>query len=181
VIPVLKEEIEGLLGSLGLPNAQFTFELREADQLRPNGTDSLNLLFTANKGSRPGPLNKVASGGELSRIMLAVKSVLARYKELPAIIFDEIDTGVSGEIANKMAAIMGQMSQSMQLISITHLPQVAAKGEHHFKVFKEDVHGVTQTRIKELNRDERLVEIAGMIGGAKITETTLANARELLN
>lgn len=181
VIPVLKEKIEDLLGSLGLPNAQFTFELREADQLRPNGTDYLNLLFTANKGSRPGPLNKVASGGELSRIMLAVKSVLARYKELPAIVFDEIDTGVSGEIANMMAGIMGQMSRNMQLISITHLPQVAAKGEHHFKVFKEDIDGVTQTRIKELNRDERLVEIAGMIGGAKITETTLANARELLN
>lgn len=181
VIPVLKKKIEDLLGSLGLPNAQFTFELRESDQLRPSGTDNLNLLFTANKGSSPGPLNKVASGGELSRIMLAVKSVLARYRELPVIIFDEIDTGVSGEIANKMAAIMGQMSRRMQLISITHLPQVAAKGEHHLKVFKEDVDGLTQTRIKELDRDERLVEIAGMIGGAKITETTLANARELLN
>jgi DNA repair protein RecN (Recombination protein N) len=181
VIPVLKEKIEALLANLGLENARFSFELIEGETLRVRGTDTLNLLFSANKGSSQGPINKVASGGELSRIMLAVKSVLAEYKELPVIVFDEIDTGVSGEIANMMAAIMSQMSRDMQLISITHLPQVAAKGHHHFKVYKEEVDSRTQTRIKELDPQERLVEIAGMIGGARITETTLANARELLN
>lgn len=181
VMPVLKDKIEALLDSLGLPNARLVFELTVGQDLRANGFDRLKLLFTANKGSAPGPLEKIASGGELSRIMLAVKSVLAEFKELPVIVFDEIDTGVSGEIANKMAAIMSKMSRNMQLISITHLPQVAAKGDHHFRVFKEEVSGKTQTSIKELNNEDRLVEIAGMIGGAKITETTLANARELLN
>ena len=128
-----------------------------------------------------GSLKKVASGGEMSRIMLAVKAVLAKYKKLPTLILDEIDTGVSGEIANRMASIMATMSQTMQLLSITHLPQIAAKGAHHIKVYKEDVNEVTQTRLKNLAEDERIVEIAQMIGGNNLTDAAIANAKELLN
>ena len=181
VIPKLKEALEAYLGDLGLPNAQFQFDIEASEVFRKNGTDTLQLLFTANKGLAFGPLKKIASGGEMSRIMLAVKAVLARYKKLPTIIFDEIDTGVSGEIANKMAHIMGAMSQKMQLLSITHLPQIAAKGEHHIKVYKEDVNEVTQTRLRNLNDNERVVEIAQMIGGNKVTDAAIANAKELLN
>lgn len=180
-IPKLKEELEVHLGDLGLPNAQFQFDLQASEVFKKNGTDILQLLFTANKGLAFGPLKKVASGGEMSRIMLAVKAVLAQYKNLPTIIFDEIDTGVSGEIANRMADIMSTMSQSMQLLSITHLPQIAAKGEYHIKVYKEDVNEVTQTFLKNLNEDERVVEIAQMIGGNNVTDAAIANAKELLN
>lgn len=180
-IPKLKEKLEGYLKELGLPNARFKFELKPSREYKKNGIDTLELLFTANKGLDFGPLKKVASGGEMSRIMLAVKAVLAQYKKLPTIIFDEIDTGVSGEIANKMALIMSEMSASMQLLSITHLPQIAAKGEHHIKVYKEDINEVTVTRLKTLNTDERIVEIAQMIGGKNVTDAALANAKELLN
>lgn len=117
----------------------------------------------------------------MSRIMLAVKAVLAQYKKLPTIIFDEIDSGVSGEIANKMATIMGVMSKSMQLLCITHLPQIAAKGEYHIKVYKEDVNEITQTRLKNLSENERIVEIAQMISGHNVTDAAIANAKELLN
>jgi DNA repair protein RecN (Recombination protein N) len=180
-VPLLQEKLEGILKELGLPNARFQFDIQMQETFRKHGMDTLELLFTANKGLAFGPIKKVASGGELSRIMLAVKAVLANYKRLPTIIFDEIDSGVSGEIANKMAAIMGQMSQSMQLMSITHLPQIASKGDRHVMVYKEDVNEVTVTRLKELDNDERIVEIAKMIGGNRITEAALANARELLN
>lgn len=180
-LPKLKEQLETFLSELGLPNAQFKFTLENSNAFRPNGTDVLELLFTANKGLALGSLKKVASGGEMSRIMLSVKAVLAQYKQLPTIIFDEIDTGVSGEIANKMGRIMESMSTSMQLISITHLPQIAAKGEHHIKVYKEDVEEVTQTRLKNLSLEERVVEIAHMIGGSTVTEVAIANAKELLN
>lgn len=180
-IPKLKKELELYLEKLGLPNAQFQFELKDSETFKKNGLDVLELMFTANKGLAFGPLKKIASGGEMSRIMLAVKAVLAQYKKLPTIIFDEIDTGVSGEIANRMAHIMSIMSQKMQLISITHLPQIAAKGEHHIKVYKEDVNEVTRTRIKSLNEDERVVEIAQMIGGNNVTDAAIANAKELLN
>ena len=179
--PRLKEKLEEILVDLGLQNASFKFQMEWTNEFRELGMDSLELLFTANRGHSYGLLKKVASGGEKSRIMLAVKAVLAKYRQLPTIIFDEIDTGVSGEIANKMAAIMGDMSKSMQLISITHLPQIAAKGDRHIKVFKEDKEEVTVTRLKELNTDDRIVEIAKMIGGKDITEAALANARELLN
>ncbi|KAA3622041.1 MAG: DNA repair protein RecN [Flavobacterium sp.] len=180
-VPDLKEKLESILKDLGLPNAQFRFEIELQDTFRKHGMDNLELLFTANKGLAFGPLKKVASGGEMSRIMLAVKAVLANYKHLPTIIFDEIDTGVSGEIANKMATILGSMSKKMQLMSITHLPQIAAKGDRHVMVYKEDVNEVTVTRLKELNNDERIVEIAKMIGGKKVTQAALANAKELLN
>jgi DNA repair protein RecN (Recombination protein N) len=180
-IPKLKEQLETYLKELGLPNAQFKFNLERSDNFRSSGLDTLELLFTANKGLGLGLLKKVASGGEMSRIMLAVKAVLARYKKLPTIIFDEIDAGVSGEIANKMAVIMSEMSQNMQLLTITHLAQIAAKGENHLKVYKEDVNEITQTRLKNLVEDERIVEIAQMISGNNITDAALANAKELLN
>ncbi len=180
-IPILKQELEETLAPLGLPNARFKMELLASEDFKKNGTDSLQLLFTANKGLAFGPLKKVASGGEMSRIMLAVKAVLAGYKKLPTIVFDEIDTGVSGEIANKMAAIMHQMSKGMQLLSITHLPQIAAKGEHHIKVFKEDNDEITTTLLKTLDKEERLIEIAQMLGGKNVSDAALANAKELLN
>lgn len=180
-IPVLKQKLEETLFPLGLPNAQFQFELSASKDFKNNGTDTLQLLFTANKGLAFGPLKKVASGGEMSRIMLAIKAVLAEYKKLPTIVFDEIDTGVSGEIANKMAVILHQMSKSMQLLSITHLPQIAAKGDHHIKVYKEDVNDLTTTHLKILGKEERVVEIAQMLGGKNVSEAAIANAKELLN
>ncbi len=180
-IPVLKRKLEETLLPLGLPNARFQFEFSASEDFRLNGTDSLQLLFTANKGLAFGPLKKVASGGEMSRIMLAIKAVLAEYKKLPTIVFDEIDTGVSGEIANKMAAIMYKMSRSMQVLSITHLPQIAAKGDHHIKVYKEDINDVTATYLKILDEEERIVEIAQMLGGKNVSEAAIANAKELLN
>ena len=180
-IPKLTKKLQFYLDALGLPNAKFVFQLELAEDFKSNGLDALSLLFSANKGGNLGPLKKVASGGELSRIMLAVKAILAQYRKLPALVFDEIDTGVSGEIANKMAVIMSEMSETMQVISITHLPQIAAKGIQHFKVYKEDVNDVTVTRLKALNEDERIVEIAQMIGGKSITDAAIANAKELLN
>lgn len=180
-IPVLKEKLEEFLYDLGLPNAQFKLDMKSVEIFRNNGNVKLELLFTANKGVAPAPLSKVASGGEISRIMLAVKAVLTRYKKLPTIIFDEIDSGVSGEIAHKMAEIMGEMSKNMQLLSITHLPQIAAKGDHHKKVFKVDEHEVTTTQIKELNEDERIIEIAQMIGGSSVSDSAIAHAKQLLN
>ncbi len=180
-IPILKKKLEEMLFPLGLPNAQFQFELFSSEEFKNNGTDTLQLLFTANKGLAFGPLKKVASGGEMSRIMLAIKAVLGEYKKLPTIVFDEIDTGVSGEIANKMADIMYQMSKKMQLLSITHLPQIAAKGDSHIKVYKEDANEVTATYLKHLNGDDRIVEIAQMLGGKNLSEAAIANAKELLN
>lgn len=180
-LPKLKEELEAYLSELGLPNAQFKFSMETSKHFRSNGTDVLELLFTANKGLALGSLKKVASGGEMSRIMLSVKAVLAQYKQLPTLIFDEIDTGVSGEVANKMGRIMESMSKTMQVISITHLPQIAAKGVNHIKVYKEDIEDVTQTRLKNLTSEERVIEIAQMIGGNTVTEVAIANAKELLN
>ncbi|MBT0608599.1 DNA repair protein RecN [Aequorivita echinoideorum] len=180
-IPKLKREMEEMLAPLGLPNARFQFELENSLEFKNNGTDSLQLLFTANKGLAYGTLKKVASGGEMSRIMLVIKAVLAKYKKLPTIVFDEIDTGVSGEVANKMADIMLRMSGGVQLLSITHLPQIAAKGEYHIKVYKSEENDVTTTRLKMLSESERINEIAQMLGGATVTEAAIANAKELLN
>lgn len=181
VIPVLKQKLETSLSMLGLPNAQFKVDFKISETFKKTGTDIVEIYFTANKGSAFGLLKKVASGGEMSRIMLSVKAMLATYKNLPTIVFDEIDTGVSGEIALKMATIMEKMSEHMQLLSITHLPQIAAKGAQHINVYKEDRDTTTVTLLKQLTEEERIVEIAQMIGGKNITDTTLANAKELLN
>ncbi|NNM24343.1 MAG: DNA repair protein RecN [Flavobacteriaceae bacterium] len=180
-IPTLKQKLENILQELGLPNAQFRFELDDTGEFRKHGNAVLELLFTANKGAQLAPLGKVASGGEMSRIMLAVKAVLAEYKQLPTLIFDEIDSGISGEIGHKMAEIMSAMSEHMQLLSITHLPQIAAKGDNHKRVFKVDREEVTQTMIKDLNEEERVIEIAQMIGGSSVSDSAIAHAKQLLN
>ncbi len=181
VIPVLTKKLESILSDLGMPNAKFRIELKTVEHFAANGRDSIQFLFTANKGSNYNELKKSASGGELSRIMLAIKSILSEYMQLPSIMFDEIDTGVSGEISNKMGGIMKQMSSKMQVFTITHLPQIAAKGNTHFKVFKTDDDNVTHTQLKRLDEDERIVEIAQMLGGVNITESAMAHARQLLN
>jgi len=180
-IPLLKNQLENILVSLGMPNAQFEIEVVLTNEFFTHGKDELSFLFSANKGGQFNELKKAASGGELSRIMLAIKSILSNYIQLPSIMFDEIDTGVSGEISNKMGDIMLQMSKTMQVFSITHLPQIAAKGHSHFKVYKEDVNEVTQTNLVKLNHDERIVEIAQMLGGIEMSSSAIAHAKELLN
>lgn len=180
-IPVLSGQLTEILSQLGMPNVRFKIEVTVAPQYFGNGKDQLQFLFSANKGSDFGLLKKVASGGELSRIMLAVKSVLARYSNLPTIIFDEIDTGVSGEIANKMAEIMRGMSATMQVFAITHLPQIAAKGDTHYKVFKTVSAGATQSELKLLDAEERVIEIAQMLSGAAVSDSAINHARALLN
>lgn len=181
ILEVLTKSLEDILAQLGLPNARFKIVLTPGEQFLDNGRDELSFLFTANKGTAFGELKKVASGGEMSRIMLAVKSILANYSQLPTIVFDEIDTGVSGEVANKIADIMKSMSMNMQVVSITHLPQIAAKGNHHFKVYKEDIENITHTKLKLLTSENRITELAEMLGGEKKSESALAHARELLN
>lgn len=181
VIPDFVLKLETILGDLGMPNARFKIELNQLHDFVANGKDNLQFLFMANKGSSFNELKKSASGGELSRIMLAIKSILAEYVQLPSIMFDEIDTGVSGEISNKMGDIMKQMSSSMQVFTITHLPQIAAKGNSHFKVFKTDNNNVTHTQLKKLTEEERIVEIAQMLGGLTITDSAMAHAKQLLN
>lgn len=180
-IPVLAKKLVQYLVQLGMPNSQFNIQLTQKKSYFANGTDELQFLFSANKGSDFGLLKKVASGGEMSRIMLAVKAVLAQYSKLPTIIFDEIDTGVSGEIANKMAFIMEEMSSTMQVFSITHLPQIAARGKQHFKVFKETVGNQTQSNIIRLTQDQRVQELAEMISGKDLSEAAINHAKTLLN
>ncbi|MCM5662776.1 DNA repair protein RecN [Galbibacter mesophilus] len=179
-IPALKKHLEAVLKELGMGNAQFKIDLEATSKYFSNGKDELHFLFSANKGGSFNELRKVASGGELSRIMLAIKSLLAQYMHLPTIMFDEIDTGVSGEISNKMGEIMQQMSKTMQVFTITHLPQVAAKGDAQFKVFKEDNQGVTASQMKELSEEERVREIAEMLGGKEVSDAATAHAKELL-
>ena len=180
-IPSLKEELESLLGVLGMPNARFNIDLLPSERMLLNGKDELVFEFSANKGSNFGSLKKVASGGELSRIMLSIKAILSRFKTLPTIIFDEIDTGVSGEVSYKIGEVMHRISRYMQVITISHLPQVAAKGAHHFKVYKETIDQSTYTQLKKLNPEDRIQEIAQMLGGEEISETAVQHAKELLN
>ena len=181
IIPKLSKQLENILANLGMPHARFQIQNTLSENYYKNGKDVLQFLFSANKGGQYGELKKVASGGELSRVMLAIKKILSENSQLPTIIFDEIDSGVSGEISNKMAHIMSQMSQKMQVITITHLPQIAAKGNQHYKVFKEEVNNITTTNLKQLSEDERIVEIAEMLSGKNISDSALIHARELLN
>jgi DNA repair protein RecN (Recombination protein N) len=181
VIPRLKKQLEADLYLLGMPSASFQISLNPTDSFKANGMDELSFLFTANKGSSYGVLKKVASGGELSRIMLVIKAILAKYEKLPTIMFDEIDTGVSGEISNRMADIMRDMSSEMQVFSITHLPQVASKGHHHFKVYKTEENEGTRTNMKKLVHNQRVIEIAQMLGGKDLSDSAMAHAKELLN
>ncbi|CAD0007174.1 DNA repair protein RecN [Flavobacterium chungangense] len=180
-IPVLSNQLIGILETLGMPNARFKMELLSSETYFQNGKDELQFLFSANKGTDFGLLKKVASGGEMSRIMLAVKAILAQYSKLPTLIFDEIDTGVSGEIAIRMGEIMKEMSAKMQIFAITHLPQIAAKGDSHFKVFKSTTNDDTQSELKLLSQDERVIEIAQMLSGAVVSDSALNHAKALLN
>jgi DNA repair protein RecN (Recombination protein N) len=180
-IPVLSDKLIAVLATLGMPNVRFNIEIKTTDNYYQNGKDEIQFLFSANKGTDFGLLKKVASGGEMSRIMLAVKSILAHYSKLPTLIFDEIDTGVSGEIAMKMGEIMKEMSQNMQLFAITHLPQIAAKGDAHFKVYKATVGDDTQSDLQLLNEEERVLEIAQMLSGAVVSDSALNHAKSLLN
>ncbi|MBE7661245.1 DNA repair protein RecN [Tenacibaculum finnmarkense] len=180
-IPKLQKELEYLLTELGMPNARFSMELIPSDSYFYNGKDVLSFLFSANKGGNFGELKKVASGGELSRIMLSVKKILSENIQLPTIIFDEIDTGVSGEVSNKIAKIMQDMGAGMQVITITHLPQIAAKGVQHYKVYKGEENGVTTSNLKLLSEQERIIEIAEMLSGKEVSESALIHAKELLN
>ncbi len=180
-IPKLIRELHALLTDLGMENARFSIKIKPTNNYFSNGKDELELLFSANKGGNFGELKKVASGGELSRIMLSVKKVLSENTQLPTIIFDEIDTGVSGEVSNKIAAIMQKMSNNMQVIAITHLPQIAAKGSSHYKVYKKEINGVTTTNLKQLTSEERIVEIAEMLSGKNISDSALTHAKQLLN
>src|SRR5690554_62466 len=181
VLIPLSNEIAALIKPLGMPNAHFDIELQPRDTFLNNGKDEVSWLFSANKGMQSGLLKKTASGGELSRIMLAVKSILAAKSNLPTIIFDEIDTGVSGDVADKMGSIMKEMGNYMQIFAITHLPQVASKGNQHFKVTKYDNDQITVSEIKLLDKEERIQEIAQMLSGNTITDAALQHARQLLD
>ncbi|MDB2658278.1 DNA repair protein RecN [Flavobacteriaceae bacterium] len=181
IILKLSKQLADILADLGMPHARFQIKNTPSENYYKNGKDSLEFLFSANKGGQYGELKKVASGGELSRVMLAIKKILSENSQLPTIIFDEIDSGVSGEISNKMAHIMSQMSLKMQVITITHLPQIAAKGNQHYKVYKDEVNHITTTNLKQLSEDERIVEIAEMLSGKTISDSALTHARELLN
>ncbi|MCM4157880.1 DNA repair protein RecN [Gramella sp. AN32] len=181
IIPTFIEQTELILKDLGMPNARLDIVLNSEKEFLSNGKDKLEWLLAANKGGSFKEIKKAASGGELSRIMLAVKSILAAQSNLPTIIFDEIDTGVSGEIAQKMGEILQKMGASMQVIAITHLPQIAGKGATHFKIFKEDSDVATQTKIVELHEDARIEELALMLGGNAKSESARAHAKALLN
>jgi DNA repair protein RecN (Recombination protein N) len=180
-VPVLSQKMITILATLGMPNVRFDIQVIESATYYNNGKDEIQFLFSANKGTDFGILKKVASGGEMSRIMLAVKAILAQYSKLPTLIFDEIDTGVSGEIAIKMGEIMKEMSQTMQIFAITHLPQIAAKGNAHFKVSKSTIGEDTQSELKLLSEEERIIEIAQMLSGAVVSDSALNHAKALLN
>ncbi|OFY95879.1 MAG: DNA repair protein RecN [Bacteroidetes bacterium RIFCSPLOWO2_12_FULL_31_6] len=168
------------LNQLGMADATFIINHQKLSELSITGIDKIDFLFSSNKGVEPKPLNKAASGGELSRLMLTIKSILAKNKNLATIIFDEIDSGVSGDIADKMAVIMKKISTNIQVIAITHLPQVAAKGETHIKIYKENVNGITKTFLTELTKNERIDELAKMLSGKKLSTAAIENAKVLL-
>ncbi|MFC6997749.1 DNA repair protein RecN [Rufibacter roseus] len=179
VFETFQNELHGLLTELGMPNARVVVE-HKTSAPGPTGIDVVNILFSANKGAAPQTLSKAASGGEFSRLMLCVKYLLADKTALPTIIFDEIDTGISGEIAVKVGRMMQQMSQKHQLICISHLPQMAAQGDTHYFVYKEDRADRTISRIRQLSHEERVLEIAQMIAGANPSENAFQSAKELL-
>ena len=179
--PILIEKIKAILSQLGMVEANFQIEINHTYSYYPKGKDEVILLFSANKGTSFGLLKKVASGGEMSRIMLAIKAILANYSKLPTIIFDEIDTGVSGEIAIKMGEIMKEMSATMQVFAITHLPQIAAKGSSHYKVSKRNQGDTTISELNLLTQEERIQQIAEMLSGKEITDSALQHAKALLN
>lgn len=180
VFSAIQKTIEEQLAGLGMPNARFKVNHGLSDTFGAEGVDLIQFLFSANKNGELCDIPKVVSGGEMSRLMLCIKSLLSSAKGLPTIIFDEIDTGVSGEIADRMGRIMQEMAQNIQVISITHLPQIAGKGQHHFKVFKRDTDHQTISEIRPLDADGRVLEIAGMLSGSELSEAALSNAKDLM-
>ncbi len=166
---------------LGMKNLQCKIDISNTTSLQPNGIDNIEFLFAFNKNQSLMPVGSTASGGEISRLMLSIKSIIADKMQLPSIIFDEVDTGVSGDVANRMGEMMQSIAKNIQVIAITHLPQVAAKGDWQYKVYKEDDESSTNTHIRQLSYDERINEIAVMLSGSNIEETAIANARSLLN
>jgi DNA repair protein RecN (Recombination protein N) len=180
ILPDIEIKITELLKQLGMPNAKFRILLTQTNDLNPGGIDQVDFLFSANKQIAPENLARIASGGELSRVMLSLKSLLTRNNNLPTIIFDEIDSGVSGEVADKVGQILSGMGQYMQVVNITHLPQVASRGTKHFHVYKDDTEDSTFTRVKLLSSEERILEVARLLSGSEVTEIALKNARELL-
>ncbi len=188
VIPLIEEQVLQTLAEMGMANSNLKIELSSTaghssplGGLGADGIDVVRFLFTANKGHALAEMSKVASGGELSRLMLSIKSLIAKNTALPTIIFDEIDTGVSGEVANRVGLIMQRLAENLQVITITHLPQIASKGQSHYFVYKDEESATTYTRIKQLGKDERILEIAKMLSGDNPGESAMQNARELLN
>lgn len=181
ILPKLKLDLESLLSNLGMKNSSFKFNISNAIKFNQFGSDEIEVLFSANKGIEHDSLFKVASGGELSRILLSIKYILSTNLNLPTMIFDEIDTGVSGEISNCMANMMLEMSKNMQIIAITHLPQVAAKGNQQLNVYKKNQLNTTSTYVKLLSNNERIDQIARMLAGDKISDSALLHAKQLLN
>jgi DNA repair protein RecN (Recombination protein N) len=180
IIPEIEKNVSNMLEQLSMPNAKFKIELKEKAEFGILGKDEINFLFSANKGSEFKDIEKVASGGELSRLMLCIKSLAAQKTALPVIIFDEIDTGVSGDVADKIGSILKAMGKNRQVISITHLPQIASKGTSHLFVYKEDHSTKTISKIKQLQNEERILEIAKMLSSGKPGEAAINNAKELL-
>ena len=176
----LQKDLIARVTYLGMPNLRFQVSITPLNSLSPSGSDSLEFLFSANKNQPLRPAGEVASGGEISRLMLGIKSLVASARTLPTIIFDEIDTGVSGDIADRMGSVMKELSTHLQVITITHLPQVAGKGNQHFRVFKADTDEQTITHIEQLSSEQRIQEIARMLSGSDITPEALANARTLI-
>jgi DNA repair protein RecN (Recombination protein N) len=180
VLPNIELRITELLRQLGIPNAKFRILLTQLSEFTATGIDQADYLFSANKQIAPENLARIASGGELSRVMLSLKSLLSKNNNLPTIIFDEIDAGVSGEVADKVGQILSGMGKYMQVINITHLPQVASRGTRHYHVYKDDTDNSTFTRVKLLSPEERILEVARLLSGSEVTETAMKNARELL-
>jgi DNA repair protein RecN (Recombination protein N) len=179
-LPDIELKITELLKQLGMLNGRFRISLSRSKEFTSSGIDSADFLFSANKQTEPENIAKIASGGELSRVMLSLKSVMTKNRNLPTIIFDEIDSGVSGEVADKVGQILSGMGKYMQVVNITHLPQVASRGTRHYHVYKEDTGDSTITRIKLLSHDERIQEVARLLSGSEVTETALRNAKELI-
>ena len=181
VIPIFIEKMNNNFMDLGMKNSKIKIEISKSKELKKNGNSLIEFLFKGNKGTNYNELKNIASGGEVSRIMLSIKSILSKYKKLSAIIFDEIDTGVSGIVSSKVANLMYNMSRNMQVLTITHLPQVASKGDNHFKVFKYEDRNRTITDIKLLNKSDRINEIAEMLSGKKLNKSAKELANQLLN
>ena len=179
-IPIVQKEVTHVLHEVGMPNSTLQIQLAPASQLRAFGSDTIQFLFSANKGMQPQPMSKVASGGELSRLMLSIKSLVAKTTALPTMIFDEIDTGISGEVALKVGQVMEDMAQYLQVIAITHLPQIASKGNTHYQVYKTDTASITRTHMRQLTEEERVIELAQMLSGSNPGEAAIQHAKELL-